>query len=46
MTPFMVVCLQECERMNGLLQTIKITLEDLKLGMDGALNMTDAMETL
>lgn len=32
--------------MNLLLLTIKITLEDLKLGMDGALNMTEKMETL
>jgi hypothetical protein len=32
--------------MNLLLYTIKDTLEDLRLGMDGALNMTDSMETL
>lgn len=32
--------------MNVLLNTIRSTLEDLRLGMDGALNMTDVMETL
>ena len=32
-TPFIVVCLQECERMNGLLGEIKKTLEDLRLGL-------------
>lgn len=46
MTPYMVVCLQECERMNLLLQTIRVSLEDLRLGMEGALNMTDSMEIL
>jgi dynein heavy chain len=45
-SPFIVVCLQECERMNGLLGEIKRTLEDLKLGLTGALNITDAMENL
>lgn len=45
-TPFIVVCLQECERMNTLLSEIKRTLEDLRLGLTGALNMTDAMENL
>jgi dynein heavy chain len=32
--------------MNLLLETIRNSLEDLRLGMTGALNMTDAMETL
>jgi len=32
--------------MNTLLQTIKSTLDDLKLGINGALNMTDQMEQL
>jgi len=45
-TPFIVVCLQECERMNELLNEIKTSLEDLFLGLTGALNMTDAMEVL
>jgi len=42
-TPFVVVCLQECERMNNLLSEIKRSLEDLRLGITGALNITDAM---
>lgn len=45
-SPYIVVCLQECERMNGLLKEIKGSLEDLRLGLTGALNMTDAMESL
>lgn len=45
-TPYVVVCLQECERMNGLLSEIKRSLEDLRLGLTGALNITDAMENL
>jgi hypothetical protein len=32
--------------MNELLKEIKTTLEDLRLGLTGALNMTDAMEEL
>jgi dynein heavy chain len=32
--------------MNTLLQEIKKTLEDLRLGLTGALNITDAMENL
>ena len=44
--PFIVVCLQECERMNTLLFEIKQSLEDLRLGLTGALNMTDTMESL
>jgi hypothetical protein len=32
--------------MNVLLSTIKTTLEDLRLGLTGALNMTGAMEDL
>jgi len=43
-TPFEVVCLQEVERMNELLAEIKHSLEDLELGLNGALNITDAME--
>lgn len=34
------------ERMNILLKTIKDSLEELKLGLTGALNITDAMEGL
>eukprot|EP01017_Pseudomicrothorax_dubius_P026129 TRINITY_DN2891_c0_g1_i1.p1 TRINITY_DN2891_c0_g1~~TRINITY_DN2891_c0_g1_i1.p1 ORF type:complete len:733 (+),score=221.94 TRINITY_DN2891_c0_g1_i1:69-2201(+) len=45
-TPYVVVCLQECERMNTLLSEIDRSLEELKLGLLGALNITDAMEGL
>lgn len=44
--PFIVVALQECERMNGLLSEIKGSLENLQMGLSGALNMTDTMEKL
>jgi dynein heavy chain len=45
-SPFVVVCLQECERMNFLLFEIKKSLEELMDGMLGKLNMTDNMEDL
>ena len=45
-TPFIVVCLQEVERMNILLGEIRKSLEDLRLGLTGALNITDQMENL
>ena len=45
-TPYVVVCLQECERMNILLQEIRNTLNDLDAGLKGSLNITDAMESL
>ncbi len=45
-TPYVVVCLQECERMNTLLQEIRNSLTDLDSGLKGALNITDAMELL
>jgi len=44
-TPYVVVCLQECERMNTLTGIIKQTLEDLDAGLKGALNIND-MEAL
>merc|ERR1711957_439910 len=44
--PFTVVCLQECERMNGLLAEIKISLIELDAGLKGTLNITEAMEEL
>ena len=44
--PYTNVCLQECERMNGLLQEIRTSLNDLDNGLKGVLNITDAMETL
>lgn len=44
--PFIVVCLQECDRMNGLLGEIKSSLKDLDAGLKGTLNITEAMEGL
>jgi len=45
-TPYVVVCLQECERMNILLSEIRTSLTDLDSGLRGALNITDSMELL
>merc|ERR1719163_2124408 len=44
--PMVVVCLQECERMNVLTSTLRTSLEDLDAGLKGALNITEDMETL
>ncbi|KAL8275355.1 hypothetical protein Esti_000677 [Eimeria stiedai] len=44
--PATVVCLQELERMNALLMEARRTLEQVKRGLEGALNVTDAMEQL
>jgi len=44
--PFIVVCLQECDRMNGLLAEIKVTLVELDAGLKGTLNITEGMEDL
>lgn len=45
-TPFMIVAIQECEKMNALLNEIRFSLTELDQGLDGALNITDAMEAL
>jgi len=45
-TPYVVVCLQESERMNVLLKTIRGSLNDLDAGLKGTLNITEAMEKL
>jgi len=45
-SPYLVVMLQECERMNVLLTEIRRSLNELKLGLEGALNISDAMELL
>lgn len=45
-TPYQIVCIQECERMNTLLSTIRTTLNELDAGQKGLLNITDAMEGL
>jgi dynein heavy chain len=44
--PFVVVLMQEIDRMNTLLDSIRKTLSDLKLGLEGALNISDAMDNL
>mmetsp|Transcript_31209 Transcript_31209/g.79123 ORF Transcript_31209/g.79123 Transcript_31209/m.79123 type:complete len:3875 (-) Transcript_31209:127-11751(-) len=43
-TPYLVVLLQECEKMNGLLSLIRKSLLDLQLGLQGALNISDMMD--
>jgi len=45
-TPFVIVALQEADRMNLLLGEIRSTLLELELGISGALNITDKMEAL
>lgn len=45
-TPYIVIALQETARINSLLVEMKRSMEELQLGLDGALNMTDAMESL
>merc|ERR1740139_982368 len=42
----MIVAIQECEKMNGLLHEIRFSLTELDQGLDGALNITDSMEGL
>jgi dynein heavy chain len=45
-SPYIVVCFQECERMNILTGEIKTSLLELDAGLKGQLNVTDAMEGL
>ncbi|KAG7506656.1 dynein heavy chain 9, axonemal [Solea senegalensis] len=45
-TPYQVVALQECERMNVLTQEIRRSLRELSLGLKGELTMTSDMENL
>uniref|UniRef100_A0A087YME5 Dynein axonemal heavy chain 17 n=1 Tax=Poecilia formosa TaxID=48698 RepID=A0A087YME5_POEFO len=45
-TPYQVVALQECERMNVLTQEIRLSLNALNLGLKGELTMTSEMENL
>ena len=45
-TPYVVVAIQEVERMNILLSTIRISLIELDAGLKGQLNITDAMDLL
>mmetsp|Transcript_26740 Transcript_26740/g.4783 ORF Transcript_26740/g.4783 Transcript_26740/m.4783 type:complete len:139 (+) Transcript_26740:8724-9140(+) len=44
--PDIIVCIQECERMNILLSEIRTSLVELHMGLSGALNITEAMEKL
>ncbi|NWW16196.1 DYH9 protein, partial [Falcunculus frontatus] len=46
MTPYTVVALQECERMNTLTAEIRRSLAELELGLKGELTMTSDMENL
>uniref|UniRef100_A0A8C5TMB1 Dynein axonemal heavy chain 17 n=1 Tax=Malurus cyaneus samueli TaxID=2593467 RepID=A0A8C5TMB1_9PASS len=45
-TPYAVVALQECERMNILTAEIRRSLTELELGLRGELTMTSHMESL
>ncbi|NWI85262.1 DYH9 protein, partial [Pitta sordida] len=45
-TPYAVVALQECERMNILTREIRHSLLELELGLKGELTMTSDMENL
>ena len=46
LTPYLVVMLQECEKMNILLTTMRKSLGDLQLGLQGALNISEAMDKM
>merc|ERR550514_63402 len=45
-TPYVIVSLQESDRMNLLLSQIRNSMLELELGISGALNITDKMEVL
>ena len=44
--PYDVVAIQECERINSIISSLLKTLEELVKGLNGELNITDAMEDL
>ena len=44
--PYVLVAIQECERMNKLLTKMRSSLVELQKGINGELNMTEAMEHL
>ena len=46
LTPYNVVCFQECERMNILTKEMKRSLKELDLGLRGDLTITSDMEDL
>ncbi|XP_056142990.1 dynein axonemal heavy chain 11 [Lampris incognitus] len=45
-SPYILVCFQECERMNALLAEIKRSLKELDLGLKGELTISPNMEAL
>ena len=45
-TPYVMIVLQETERMNTLLSEIRRSLIELTMGLQGALNMSEQMEAL
>ncbi|XP_049439851.1 dynein axonemal heavy chain 11 [Epinephelus fuscoguttatus] len=45
-SPYILVCFQECERMNLLLAEIRKSLNELDLGLKGELTISSCMETL
>jgi dynein heavy chain len=45
-SPYVIVSLQESERMNTLLSEIRRSLTELEMGLSGALNITEQMEAL
>uniref|UniRef100_A0A3B4AB50 Dynein axonemal heavy chain 11 n=1 Tax=Periophthalmus magnuspinnatus TaxID=409849 RepID=A0A3B4AB50_9GOBI len=45
-TPYVLVCLQECERMNHLIAEMHRSLNELELGLKGELTISSSMETL
>ncbi|KAL0819776.1 hypothetical protein ABMA28_007817 [Loxostege sticticalis] len=46
LTPFTIVALQECERMNRLMGEIRRSLKELELGLKGELTISSDMEML
>uniref|UniRef100_A0AAQ5YFA8 Dynein, axonemal, heavy polypeptide 9 like n=1 Tax=Amphiprion ocellaris TaxID=80972 RepID=A0AAQ5YFA8_AMPOC len=45
-SPYILVCFQECERMNTLISEIRRSLKELDLGLKGELAMSSEMEKL
>merc|ERR1719270_1997030 len=45
-TPYVIVCFQECERMNLLVAEMRRSLKELDLGLKGELTITSDMEDL
>jgi len=45
-TPYIIVSLQESDRMNLLMSKLRSSMTELDLGISGALNVTEAMEDL